>query len=340
MGQVTGLAMQSRDAVEWEAAAGERSARPLLSVEGLQVAFYQYAGGWQKKRITVIKDMDLEVFPGEVLAVVGASGSGKSLLAHAILGILPPNADTRGSIYFAGQLLEARQQEQLRGREIALIPQSINFLDPLLRVGEQLLPPDCSPVAGERGWAAAALGEVLQRYQLPADIGRYYPFQLSGGLARRVLVGTAVLSEARLIVADEPTPGLHSGVVQETLRHLRQLADAGRAVLLITHDIEAALAVADRLAVFYAGTVLEIAPVSDFGGSGEALRHPYSKALWRALPQNDFAAPWEGGAASLSEGAAGCWLEKCCPISSPRCAAQVPVMRPLRGGKVRCHHAT
>ncbi|WP_018085273.1 ATP-binding cassette domain-containing protein [Desulfurispora thermophila] len=318
----------------------EKRQAPLLTVEGLQVAFDQYTGGLQKSKITAIQDMDLEVYPGEVLAVVGASGSGKSLLAHAILGILPPNAVTGGAIYYAGRPLDARQQARLRGREIALIPQSVNFLNPLLRVGDQLLPPGRPPAAEQRERAAAALREVLQRYQLPPDIGRYYPFQLSGGLARRVLVGTAVLSEARLIVADEPTPGLHSSVVQETLRHLRQLADAGRAVLLITHDIEAALAVADRLAVFYAGTVLEIAPVDDFDGSGEALRHPYSKALWRALPQNDFAAPWEGGAALLPEEAAGCWLEKRCPISSPRCVAQKPVMRPLRGGKVRCHHAT
>ncbi|MFZ5591956.1 MAG: ATP-binding cassette domain-containing protein, partial [Bacillota bacterium] len=137
MGQATGLAMQSRDAVEWEAAGMEQAALPLLSVEGLQVAFYQYAGGWQRKRITVIQDMDIEVFPGEVLAVVGASGSGKSLLAHAILGILPPNAVTGGAICYAGQPLDARQQARLRGREIALIPQSVNFLNPLLRVGDQ-----------------------------------------------------------------------------------------------------------------------------------------------------------------------------------------------------------
>lgn len=152
-------------------------------------------------------------------------------------------------------------------------------------------------------------------------------------------MATAAISGARLIIADEPTPGLHPEVVQETLDHLRELAGDGRGVMLITHDIETALKIARRIAVFYAGATVEVAPVEDFRGGGEALRHPYTRALWSALPQNSFV-PIPGFQPHPDALPPGCLFEPRCPLRTHRCAAARPEARVLRGGMVRCFHAT
>jgi peptide/nickel transport system ATP-binding protein len=115
-----------------------------------------------------------------------------------------------------------------------------------------------------------------------------YPFQLSGGMARRVLITTALTSGAKLIIADEPTPGLHESAVQETLRALRELTRRGCGILMITHDIDLAFETADRIAVFNDGVTVEVVSAADFKAGPDKLKHPYSKALWRAMPQNGF----------------------------------------------------
>lgn len=306
---------------------------PLLEVRDLSVSFTQYVGGLRQRSLKVITGLDITVAKGEILAVVGSSGSGKSLLAHAILGILPRNAVVEGTMLYGGRPLTAKGQAALRGREIALIPQSVSYLDPLMRVGTQVR------TAVQNGDKKAAQRAVFGRYCLDTCAEDLYPFQLSGGMARRILVSTAVVSGATLVIADEPTPGLHPAVVKETLGHLRQLADDGCAVMLITHDITAALDVADRIAVFYAGSTVESAPISDFAGTGEALRHPYSKALWKALPQNEFE-PTPGFQPSPNALPPGCLFEPRCSLATPECRTARPGVRELRGGTVRCIHAT
>lgn len=305
----------------------------LLEIRGLTVAFAQYAGGWRRRTIQAVRDMELDVEAGEIVAVVGSSGSGKSLLAHAILGILPPNASMTGSVRYDGEPLTPERLDKLRGRELALIPQSVAYLDPLMRVGEQVR----HSAAG--GDPAESQRRAFRRLGLPEEAARRYPFQLSGGMARRVLVSTAVVSGARLIVADEPTPGLHEDVVRETLGQFRELADSGCGVLLITHDIASALTVADRVAVLYAGTTVEIADVGDFAGEGDALRHPYARALWRALPQNAFE-PIPGHQPSPDRLPPGCLFAPRCALATAACEQARPEMRQLRGGKARCIHAT
>ncbi|MCG8400571.1 MAG: ABC transporter ATP-binding protein [Firmicutes bacterium] len=305
---------------------------PILEVKELAVSFVQYTGGLRQRNLDVITGLNVTVEPGEIVAVVGSSGSGKSLLAHAILGILPDNAGVTGSMHYAGEELTPDRQAKLRGREIALIPQAVTFLDPLMRVGAQVR------TAVKNGDAAAAQQKVFARYQLMPRAGRLFPFQLSGGMARRVLVAGAVVSGARLVIADEPTPGLHPQVVRETLGHFRELADEGCGVMLITHDIQTALKVADRIAVFYAGTTVEIAPAADFAGDGESLRHPYSRALWRALPQNSFE-PITGFQPLPNALPPGCLFEPRCRWATPRCGMDRPEARELRGGMVRCVHA-
>lgn len=257
----------------------------LLEIHDLNISFTRYDKGLRQMDMPVIRNLSLTIDPGEIVAVVGASGSGKSLLAHAILGILPRNAKWNGTLTFDGQPLTPNLIKKLRGREIALVPQSVDFLDPLMRVGMQVRQ------AVRVGDPVEEQMRAFQKMRLGPKAAKRYPFQLSGGMARRVLVSIASVSGARLLIADEPTPGIDEAVVQETLNMFRQFADAGTAVVFITHDLEAALSIADRVAVFYSGTVLEMAESADFTGKGERLRHPYTQALWRALPQNDFAVP-------------------------------------------------
>lgn len=308
-------------------------AKPILEVEGLSVSFTQYSNGLRQKELQVISDLNLDLYLGEIMAVVGSSGSGKSLLAHAILGILPNNATVTGKIAYKGDNINADSLERLRGREIALVPQTVNYLDPLMRVGKQV-----QKAAKDRG-GKKAQKEIFNRYNLRPEVSKFYPFQLSGGMARRVLVSTAVVSEAELIIADEPTPGLDDVSVTETLNYFRELAKKGSSVILITHDIETALKVADRIAVFYAGTTVEVAPVEDFKGKGETLRHPYSKALWRALPQNEFL-PIPGFQPLPNALPEGCLFQPRCQYASSKCAKVRPKARDLRNGIVRCNNAT
>lgn len=306
---------------------------PILEVENLSVTFRQYDDGLEQTNLKVISNLNITVNSGEILAIVGSSGSGKSLLAHAILGILPNNAEMAGSIRFLGRELKKEDQEALRGHEIVLVPQSVNFLDPLMKVGEQVR------LAVRKNDPMSAQREIFQRYRLEEKVEAMLPFQLSGGMARRILISTAIVSGAKLVIADEPTPGLDAAIVEEALTDLKRLADEGCGVIFITHDVETALRIADKIAVFYAGTTVEIAPVKDFVGDGGKLRHPYSKALWRALPQNDFL-PIKGTQPLPSNLPSGCFFQPRCDRATNMCMEKQPEIRWLRDGMVRCNYAS
>lgn len=306
----------------------------LLDVENLSVSFTMYNSGLEQKELKVIHDLSVSVDRGEILAVVGSSGSGKSLLAHAILGVLPENARVSGKMRYQGADMSPNLQEKLRGRELTLVPQSVSYLDPLMQVEKQVLG------AGKYAFRKKpALKSVFSRLGLEEGVKKLYPHQLSGGMARRVLVSTSVIGDASLIIADEPTPGMQKEQALEALKIFRELADEGRGVLLITHDIDLALDFADKIAVFYAGSTLELAPAKDFLKGEEALRHPYSKALWRAMPQNGFA-PLPGFQPYAENLPEGCVFCARCPHCDAGCREKTPEMRSLREGFVRCFHAT
>lgn len=304
---------------------------PILSVKDLSVSFQMYDNGLEKYDLKVISNLTLDVRPGEIVAIAGSSGSGKSLLAHAVMGLLPENASISGEISYKGKVLSQKEKEALRGKEMALVPQSVSYLDPLMKVGTQV-----------RGRKAdkeiiKAQREIFRRFHLDEKTEQLYPFQLSGGMARRVLVSTAVLSGAEVIIADEPTPGLDLEMALEALKIFRELSDEGKAVILITHDIDLAFHIADRIAVFYAGTTVEIAAAKDFLEGVDALRHPYSKALWKALPQNGFE-PIPGFQPYAKYLPKGCLFSPRCPHKTKECEENIP-MGEVRGGYVRCIHA-
>lgn len=300
---------------------------PILQIEHLSITFTQYSRGARRRELPVIRDLSLSLSPGEVTAVVGASGSGKSLLAHAILGLLPYNSRREGSILYKGQELTPRRLEKLRGREIALVPQGVTYLDPLMQVGPQL-------TQGRRDTDTRRRAQkALSRYGLGPGTERLYPFQLSGGMARRVLMASAVMESPQLIIADEPTPGLDAQAAGRLLGHFRELAQEGAAVLFITHDLELALTVAHRVAVFYAGETIEEALASDFEAG--SLRHPFTKALWDALPQRGFR-PIPGSQPYPGEVGEGCPFLGQCPHPGADCAQGPLPLRPFQGGAVRC----
>ena len=307
---------------------------PILSVKDLGISFSQYTKGLRRRELEVITNLDIDLYEGEILAVVGSSGSGKSLLAHAILGILPDNATTEGNIIYKGKTLTLKDKEKLRGREIVFIPQSVNFLDPLMKVSKQVkISIENKEKANKRQ------RYIFNKYGLDKKVDNLYPFELSGGMARKVLLSTALVSDCKVIIADEPTPGLDEKSLNEALKDFRNIADSGCAILMITHDIEAALKIADKIAVFYAGTTLEIANVNDFKGDGKNLRHPYSKALLNALPQNGFK-PIKGSQPMPNELPKGCLFQDRCECISEKCRLIRPNARMVRDGMVRCLNAT
>ena len=245
--------------------------KELLRIEHLTVSFAQYEKRSAKQgELPVIRDLNVTVREGEIVAVVGSSGSGKSLLAHAIMGILPANAAASGSIFYRGSACGGAELKALRGREIALVPQSVNYLDPLMKVGRQIIgeTKKRQKLFGEadqgKRQAEARMRDLLGRYGLADEVADLYPFELSGGMARRVLLLTALMRQPRLIIADEPTPGMDLALAKQAMQDFRTFADDGNGVLLITHDLELALEVADRIVVFYAGTTVEEAKVTDF----------------------------------------------------------------------------
>ena len=307
---------------------------PILSVRNLEISFSQYTKGLRRIDSKAINNLDIDLYKGEILAVVGSSGSGKSLLAHSILGILPSNANLKGDIYYKDEILDEKRKEKLRGKEIVFIPQSVNYLDPLMEVGKQV-----KISIKDKKKSNTILERVFRKYNLDKKVEKYYPFQLSGGMARKVLLSSALVSNAEVIIADEPTPGLDEKSLNEALKDFRDLADNGCAVLIITHDISAALKIADRVALFYGGTTLEVAKADDFKNNGENLRHPYTKALYNALPNTKFT-PIGGSQPLASELPTGCLFYDRCEKRTPDCENIKPEMRELRDGKVRCLYAT
>ncbi|WP_335937990.1 ABC transporter ATP-binding protein [Fusobacterium polymorphum] len=251
----------------------------ILEVKNLNIGFNMYDKLLNQKLHQMVFDLNVTIKKGEILAIAGSSGSGKSLMAHAILGILPKNAVVSAEIKFKNEIVDENRLSQLRGKEITFVPQSIAYLDPLMTIEDQLM---------RKGINKQDFFKVMDTLGFTkADLGKY-PFQLSGGMARRVLIANTILSKADLIIADEPTPGLSLDLAIEVLNHFRNMANDGKGILLISHDIDLVCNIADKMAIFYGGHILETLNTKDFLKGEKYIRHPLTKAFWRALPQNDF----------------------------------------------------
>ncbi|MBE6510667.1 MAG: ABC transporter ATP-binding protein [Methanobrevibacter millerae] len=302
----------------------------LLEVSNLSISFTQYVEGLNRHDIKVISDLTIDVNENEIVAVLGSSGSGKSLLAHSILGILPYNSHVTGEIKYKGQTLDQELKEKLRGKEISLIPQSVNYLDPLMKVSEQAIG-ECKDEK-EHDEKKIRQREIFSKYGLDESVDDLYPFELSGGMARKVLLSTALIGNPDLLIADEPTPGLDKKSVEETIEDIRKLKENGKGILLITHEIDVALKTADRIAIFYSGYVIEINNVENFKNVDNVL-HPYTKALINSLPRNGF---------KLTEGVQplddvpGCPYYENCPKRIAKCENNKPELINHNGVMIRC----
>ena len=221
-------------------------------------------------------------------------------------------------------------KEQLRGKEICLIPQSVNFLDPLMKVSEQAIG-ECKDEK-EHDARKIKQREIFDRYGLDESVDDLYPFELSGGMARKVLLSTALINDPDLLIADEPTPGLDSQSVKETIEDIKNLKEQGKGVLLITHEIDVALKTADRIAIFYSGYVIEINTVENFRNK-QNLLHPYTKVLIDALPRNGF--NYAEGVQPL-EVVSGCPYYENCPVRLDKCENEKPELINHNGIMIRC----
>ena len=302
----------------------------LLEVNNLSISFTQYVQGLNRKDSRVISDLTIDVYEKEIVAILGSSGSGKSLLAHSILGILPYNSHVTGEIKYKDKELTQEVKEELRGKEICLIPQSVNFLDPLMKVSQQAIG-ECE---NEQEYKDKKIRqrEVFEKYGLDESVDELYPFELSGGMARKVLLSTALLNNPDLLIADEPTPGLDAKSVKETINDIIKLKEEGKGVLLITHEIDVALKTADRIAIFYSGYVIEINKAENFQDTDKLL-HPYTKALINALPKNGF--ELTEGVQPLDE-VTGCPYYENCPIRLEKCENNIPELEDHDGVMIRC----
>lgn len=305
--------------------------KTILEIKNMNISFCQYQKGMNQEELPVIQDLSLSVHEGEMVAVVGSSGSGKSLLAHGVMGILPYNAFMGGEIFYCGQLLTEKRIRKLRGREIVMVPQSTSYLDPLMKVGTQICKGKKNPEREKK------LDGIFKRYGLEKSVQEQYPFELSGGMTRRVMISTAMIETPKLVIADEPTPGLHMKAAKRAMEHFRELADMGAGVLIITHDLELAMETADRILVFYAGYTLEDARAEDFQQQ-ETLRHPYTRALWRAIPKNGFQYI-DGVQPYVKNMPSGCPFAPRCEKCTKMCSGKIPY-REVNGGYVRCVYDT
>jgi peptide/nickel transport system ATP-binding protein len=315
------------------------TADPVLAVDGLSLAI-DGAG--------VVDDVAFTLAAGETLALVGESGCGKTLTALSIAGLLAPMVRVvRGSIRLAGQELVGlgeRALRPLRGREVAMIFQEpVASLNPLLTVAEQLTEGPRTQSGLSRTAALTRAREMLVAVGIPDPDQRLgqFPFELSGGMCQRVMIAAALIGGPRLLIADEPTTALDVTIQAQILTLIRELARArGTAVLLITHDMGVVADMADRVAVMYAGRIVEAGGVEAVLGRP---RHPYTRRLLSALPRLDQPrktrlATIEGTVPDFRAFPAGCRFRPRCFAAGAGCDV-APSLLGEAEHRVACWHA-
>jgi peptide/nickel transport system ATP-binding protein len=302
---------------------------PLLEVRNLSVTFPQASGD-----VEAVRGISYRVDKGEFLGIVGESGSGKSVSSMAVMGLLPRNAVIGGDVLLRGQSLldmDDRGLSRLRGKEISMIFQDpLSALTPVYTVGDQITEGLMlhDRALSERAAAARAV-ELLRIVGIPAPERRLngFPHEFSGGMRQRVMIAIAIANDPNLIIADEPTTALDVTIQAQILEVLQKAKEVtGAAVVLITHDLGVVAGNADRIAVMYAGRLVETGPVDDVFGRPMM---PYTMGLLRSVPNlvtagRNRLVPLEGRPPSLSALPAGCPFEPRCPISVAACRSEEP----------------
>ncbi len=311
--------------------------QPLLDVRNLTVEFPSRAG-----TLVALSDVSFDIHQGEILGVVGESGAGKSLTGSAIIGLLePPGRIAAGEIRFDGRRIDNLPYEdmrQVRGRQIGAIFQDpLTSLDPLYTIGEQLIETIQTHLPVGAVDARARAIRLLQETGISAAAERLeqYPHQFSGGMRQRVVIALALAGEPRLIVADEPTTALDVSIQAQIISLLRRLCkEHGAAVMLVTHDMGVIAETCDRVAVMYAGRIVEIGPV---GSVIHSPAHPYTTGLMGSIPAMDEdrerLLQIDGAMPRLTAIPAGCAFNPRCPRVFDRCRVERPEL--LDAGRTR-----
>src|ERR1041384_1451088 len=302
--------------------------QPLLEVRNLRVEFPTRRG-----TLVALDDISFDIAPGEVLGVVGESGAGKSLTGSAIIGLLePPLRIAGGRVLLDGRRIDDLPHgamRRVRGKEIGAIFQDpLTSLNPLYTVGRQLVETirthlDLGPAAA-RERALGLLREVgIAGAEQRID---HYPHQFSGGMRQRVVIALALAANPRLVIADEPTTSLDVSIQAQIIALLKRLCrDHGTAIMLVTHDMGVIAEAADRVAVMYAGRIVEVGPVADIIARP---RHPYTVGLMQSIPQigqqRKRLRQIEGTMPRLDEIPSGCPFHPRCPEAFERCRHERP----------------
>ncbi|MCQ9618086.1 ABC transporter ATP-binding protein [Paenalcaligenes niemegkensis] len=301
----------------------------LLEVRGLRTAFHTEAGAW-----LAVDGVDLSVERGEIVGLVGESGSGKSVTGFSLLGLIdPPGEVVAGEVIFDGtdlRTLSEEQLRQLRGNRIAMIFQDpLMTLNPVLRVKEQMMEAIHThyPKTPKREAEQRCL-EALAMVGIPAPESRIdnYPHEFSGGMRQRVAIAIAMLNQPELIIADEPTTALDVTIQGQILYQMQTLCRKNNtAMIWITHDLGVVAELADKVAVMYAGRIVEYGPVSEILA---APRHPYTKGLLQSMPgtakPGSRLAQIDGMAPTLTSREVGCTFRPRCLHALDQCAQSVP----------------
>jgi oligopeptide/dipeptide ABC transporter ATP-binding protein len=314
---------------------------PLLQVSDLTVHFDTEEG-----TVEAVDEVNLDIQPGEITGVVGESGSGKSVTALAVLRLIrPPGRIVPGEIRFEGRnLLDLSEEEMrsLRGSHISMIFQSPRTsLNPVLSVGWQIERLLRLHKKEDSKTARDHAIQMLQAVRIPAPERIYheFPHQLSGGMCQRVMIAMALVTNPRLLIADEPTTGLDVSIAAQILDLLREMGDrTGTTILLITHDLGVVAGYCDRVAVMHAGQVVETADVKDLF---QRPLHPYTAKLMHSIPRVDFDTVMEsipGSVPGLIHPPPGCRFADRCLLVDEKCRKRKPQLMTVDGGhRVACY---
>ena len=313
---------------------------PLLEVRDLCVEFPTRRG-----TLRALDGVSFDVAPGEILGIVGESGAGKSLTGAAIIGLLePPGRVCGGQVLLQGQRIDDLPREamrRLRGKQIGAIFQDpLTSLNPLYTVGRQLVETLRTHLPLSAAQARERAIDLLRQTGIPAPEARLaqYPHEFSGGMRQRVVIALALAGEPKLIIADEPTTALDVAVQAQIIRLLRAVTQAhGASVMLITHDMGVIAETCDRVAVMYAGRIVEIGPVDEVI---HRPAHPYTVGLMASVPSLDDAggrlAQIQGALPRLDEIPSGCAFHPRCPKASPRCSDERPDLALVQRTRAAC----